>query len=107
MNIKSIVLAATVIAAVPALAHAQSAPSPNNTSGAGVSKTAPAPTDPALGNESGNTKGMPERATRSGTMQPSAGTTGSGANTNMKNTKDTMKKNESPASQGSGISKEK
>jgi hypothetical protein len=66
---------ATLLTALPiASALAQSAPSPTNQSGPGVSATTPSPTDPSAGAESGNTKGVPER----GTTRTPRETTGSG-----------------------------
>jgi hypothetical protein len=59
-----------MLAMAPAASFAQSSPSPNNQSGPNVSPTTPSPTDPGAGADSGNSKGIPERAT--------PGTTGAG-----------------------------
>jgi hypothetical protein len=66
---------AALVAALPTTAaFAQSAPSPENQSGPGVSQTTPSPTDPSSSAESGNTRGIPER----GTVRTLPDTTGSG-----------------------------
>ena len=74
MSTRKIAMAALIVAASAGLAFAQSAPAPANQSGPSVSPTTQSPTDPAVGGQSGNKKGTPERATKS---KPS-GTTGSG-----------------------------
>jgi hypothetical protein len=103
MKLKSIMLAAGLLA-VPAIALAQSAPSPNNQSGPGVSPSAPAPTDMGTGSETGNTKAVPARKTpRHSTMRSSrhkAPTTGS-------NVREQKKRNASPASGAEGAEKVK
>jgi hypothetical protein len=83
MKIKTLVLATSVLAAASGTAFAQSAPSPSNQSGPGVSPTSPAPTDPGA-SETGNTRGVPSRGTlndrpgdpaTTGTSQPTPGST--------------------------------
>ncbi len=61
--IRKALIAALLISASTGFALAQSAPSPNNQSGPGVSPTTPSPTDPSVGGESGNTVGIPSRST--------------------------------------------
>ena len=60
---RKLALAALLTALPIASVLAQSAPSPANQSGPGVSPTTPSPTDPSAAAESGNTKGIPERGT--------------------------------------------
>lgn len=71
---RKLALAAFLTALPIASALAQSAPSPANQSGPGLSPTAPSPTDPSAAAESGNVKGIPER----GTVRTPPATTGSG-----------------------------
>lgn len=105
MKLSTLVLATAVIAA-PTFAFAQSAPSPNNQSGPGVnSSTTTEPTAQGTVSETGNTKGQPSRAT-TGAAPMDKGAKGTGMKPASPAT-DSMKKNESPASQGTGISKEK
>lgn len=104
MKLKSLMLAAAV-AAVPAIALAQSAPSPSNQSGPGVSPTTQSPTDMGQGSE-GNVKGIPSRDTNTmGTGQGGAmqGTTGSAAGESK--TMESQKKTVSPASPDEGNQK--
>jgi hypothetical protein len=108
MTIRKLILATAMVAAGTGFALAQSAPAPANQSGPGVSATTPAPTDPSTASESGNTKGVPARATNA-----HPGTTGMGgsmgANTPTPgtNAKETQEKNASPASPAEGVKKEK
>ena len=104
MKLTSIVLAAGLVA-VPAIALAQSAPSPNNQSGPGVSKSVQSPTDVGTGNETGNTKAVPARKTGKHAMRMKrskhkAPTTGS-------NVREQKKRNASPASPAEGVEKVK
>lgn len=96
-KLTSLAIAATLFAA-PSIAFAQSSPSPNNTTAPGVSPTAPAPTDPALGNESGNAKGIPQRGANSGAAM---GTTGSGSTVKKHNDGASHTTGEKPAASGS------
>jgi hypothetical protein len=104
MRLKPIVLAAGLLGG-PAIALAQSAPSPNNQSGPGVSPSVQSPTDPGTGNASGNTKATPERkASVQSTMmkgsKQKAPTTGA-------NLHETKKRNASPNSAAEGAEKVK
>jgi hypothetical protein len=104
MKTRIVVLAAALLTAATSLAFAQSAPSPANQSGPDVSRTAPSPTDPAMGSETGNSKGVPARGTTSANPG-GAGTTGSARPASP--AKQSMDKDKSPASQNSGIKQEK
>ena len=109
MKFTSIVLAAGLLAA-PAIALAQSAPSPNNTTGPGVSATTPSPTDPGAAAVSGDTKGQPARPTMSSTKMKKSkhmATRKSSRMTTGAAMRDTKKKNASPASGAEGAAKEK
>ncbi|OJY44769.1 MAG: hypothetical protein BGP08_00260 [Rhizobiales bacterium 64-17] len=89
-------------------AAAQSSPAPANQSGGGISATTPAPTDPGTAGQSGNTKGTPAMGAKQ--MQKTPMTTGSGMKSapNSRDSKmETMEKTKSPASQNSGLKKEK
>lgn len=103
MKLKLITLAAGLLA-VPAIALAQSAPSPNNQSGPSVSPSVQAPTDMGSGAAAGgNTKAIPERKTGKTSMKGSkhkAPTTGS-------NVAEQKKRNASPASGAEGAEKAK
>lgn len=105
MKTRTVVLATALLAAATtSFAFAQSSPSPSNQSGPDISRTAPSPTDPAMAGETGNTKGVPERGTMN-SRPGEVGTTGSGG---LKSpSKETREKNETPASQDSGIKQEK
>jgi len=78
MKLSTLVLTATMIV-TPAIAFAQSSPSPSNQTGPSVNPTPQQPTDQGAAGESGNTK-----ATSGGTMgrdttkSDSMGTTGAG-----------------------------
>lgn len=85
MKITSLILATAILTA-PAVAFAQSSPSPNNQSGPGVSATTPAPTDPGAGNETGNSKAMPERGTMNKSGSMGSGKMGSSAKGESKGT---------------------
>jgi hypothetical protein len=101
MKARTVVLAATLFTAATSLAFGQSSPAPANLSGPDVSRTAPSPTDPAMGGETGNSKGVPTL-----NANPDAvGTTGSGRPPSPP--RQTMEKDKSPASQDSGIKQEK
>lgn len=80
MKISSLVLAATMLAAMPVIAGAQTA-TPQNQSGPGISPTAPGGKDPALGIESGNVKGKPSQSAVPGGANNTS-TTGSGMKSN-------------------------
>lgn len=89
---------------VPAAALAQSAPSPNNSAGPGVSPSVQSPTDPGIGGQSGNIRGVPERGP--------VGTTGSAlAPEPMVRGRalpdDQRFRNVSPASPNEGVEKER
>jgi hypothetical protein len=103
MKLKSIMLAAGLLA-VPAIALAQSAPSPNNQSGPGVSPSVQAPTDMGAGGASGNTKAVPARKGAKQSMKKggkaNAPTTGSSL-------RESKKRNASPASPAEGAEKVK
>lgn len=104
MRYACILLTAALL--TPAIAFAQSSPSPNNQSGPGVSATAPSPTDPGAGAVSGDTAARPARPTMSG----SPDTMGDGATNRMTPgaaMRDTQRKNASPASGAEGVEKEK
>jgi hypothetical protein len=104
MKTRTLVLATTLLTAATSFAFAQSAPSPANQSGPDVSRTAPSPTDPAMGAETGNSKGVPARGTMNANPN-GVGTTGSGRPESP--SKQSMDKEKSPASQDSGIKQEK
>ncbi len=104
MKLTSIMLAAGLLA-VPAIALGQSAPSPNNQSGPGVSKSVQTPTDLGEGNQTGNIKAVPERKTSKHSVRIKRGkhkapTTGS-------NVREQKKRNASPNSAAEGAEKEK
>jgi hypothetical protein len=107
MKFRSLILATTLLTAATGFAFAQSAPSPNNSSGPDVHATTPSPTDPASTGD--NIKGIPER----GTAAQERATTGSGMTapgsrpTARKNNEDGVQKNASPASPAEGVEKEK
>jgi hypothetical protein len=75
MSIRKLALATVIAAASCGAAFAQSSPAPANTSGPGVSPSAPSPTDPSSAAESGNTKGIPERGTIRGPTTSGSGVT--------------------------------
>lgn len=105
MKIRTFVLATSVLAAATGAAFAQSAPSPNNQSGPGVSPTTPAPTDPGA-TDTGNTKGIPSR----GTLNERPGdraTTGAGEPTPGSNMRENSRRGASPASPAEGAGKMK
>jgi hypothetical protein len=108
MKFTSIVLAAGLLAA-PAIALAQSSPSPNNTSGPGVNASTQAPTDQGAGAVSGDRKGTPARSTMSKTKMKKSShmATGKSKMTNGAAMRDTKKRNASPASGAEGAAKEK
>ena len=105
MKLKSVVFAAGLIA-VPALAFAQSSPSPVNQSGPGVTGTNQAPTEMGAGAVSGETKAVPGRKGTGSKMKmgkrskASAPTTGS-------NVRERQQRNASPASGAEGAEKVK
>jgi len=107
MKFRSLILATTLLTAATGFAFAQSAPSPNNSSGPGVDATTPAPTD--LSSTGDNIKGIPSRSTAvKGKATTGAGMTEPGTKpTPQKNLNETMKKNASPASPAEGVQKEK
>lgn len=111
MKMLSLFLATAVIVAAPAAVYAQSAPSPANQSGTGVSPTTPSPTDPGSGSAAGDVKGIPSRAP--GAMDDSTrGTTGSGmqgsgADKMQNPAAESAKKNVSPSSPQEGAQKVK
>jgi hypothetical protein len=104
MKAPTVVLAATLLTAATSLAFGQSSPAPANQSGPDVSRTTPSPTDPAMGGETGNSKGVPARGTMNANPE-GVGTTGSGRPPSP--TRQSMEKDKSPASQDSGIKQEK
>ncbi|HEV2630254.1 MAG TPA: hypothetical protein VGV41_16610 [Pseudolabrys sp.] len=109
MKFTSIVLAAGLLAA-PAIALAQSSPSPNNTSGPGVNASTPAPTEQGAAATSGNTKAIPARPTMSKSKMKKSrhmATRKSNRMTTGAAMRDTKKKNASPASAAEGVEKEK
>ena len=108
MKFTSIVLAAGLLAA-PAIALAQSSPSPNNTSGPGVNASTPAPTEQGDAAVTGDTKGIPARPTASTTKMKKSRhmATGKSKMTNGSAMRDSRKKNASPASGAEGAAKEK
>ncbi len=67
MKVRMAILLATL---VPLAAFAQSAPSPNNSSGPGIDPSVQSPTDMGAAAENGNIRGVPQR-------RHSVGTTGS------------------------------
>jgi len=83
--LRKLAIATLISSALTAGALAQSSPAPANQSGPDVSPTTPSPTDPAAGNETGNTRGVPER----GTMGRTPGTTGSAVTTHPRMERDT------------------
>jgi hypothetical protein len=99
MKIRTLIIATTLLTAATSFAFAQSSPAPANQSGPGVSPSA-SPTDQGADNETGNTKGVPTRGTMN--AQPAPATTTGAAPAN-----ESMQKDKSPASQGSGIKQEK
>ncbi len=109
MKFSSIVLAAGLLAA-PAIALAQSSPSPNNTSGPGVNASTPAPTEQGAAATSGNTKAIPARPTMSKTKMKKSRHMATGKSNRMTTgaaMRDSKKKNASPASGAEGAAKEK
>ena len=107
MKFRSLILATTLLTAATGLAFAQSAPSPNNSSGPDVHATTPSPTDPS--SKGDNIKGIPERSTAAQERATTgAGVTQPGSKpTARKNMDESMKKNASPASPAEGVEKEK
>ena len=95
MKLKSIMLAAGLLA-VPAIALAQSAPSPKNQSGPGVSPSVQSPTDVGTGNATGNTKAIPDR--KAGAKQSMKKSGKANAPTTGSSSAESKKKNASPAS---------
>jgi len=79
MKLSTLVLATTMIV-TPAIAFAQSSPSPSNQSGPSVNPTPQQPTDQGAAGESGNTKATPSPGAmgRDSMNSGAAGTTGSG-----------------------------
>ena len=109
MTIRRLILATTILAAGAAGAFAQSSPAPANQSGGGVSATTPAPTDQSISSEGGNSKGVPARGTNAQSGKAQMGTTSAGVNRPPpgQNMIESQQKNQSPASQDSGVKKEK
>jgi hypothetical protein len=107
MKFRSFILATTLLTAATGFAFAQSAPSPNNSSGPNVDATTPSPTD--QGSTGDNIKGIPSRGTAAqGRATTGAGRTELGTKpTPQKNMNESMKKNASPASPAEGAAKEK
>ena len=105
MKIRTLVLATTLLTTATGLAFAQSSPAPANQSGGGISATTPAPTDPSIASESGNTTSAPARGTDA--RPGAAGTTGSGMATPGLNMQESNEKNASPASPDVGLKQEK
>ena len=99
MKIRALIIATTLLTAATSFAFAQSSPAPANQSGPSVSPSA-SPTDQGGGSESGNTKGVPTPGTMNTSPAPAA-TTGAAPAI------DSMQKDKSPPSQGSGIKQEK
>jgi len=109
MKFTSIVLAAGLLAA-PAIAMAQSSPSPKNSTEPGMTTTTQSPTEMGASSTSGERKGTPARSamTKSkvkkshhmATRKSNRMTTGAAM-------RDTKKKNASPASSAEGAAKEK
>jgi hypothetical protein len=98
MKIRALLIATTLLTAATSFAFAQSAPAPANQSGPSVSPSA-SPTDQGAVSESGNTKGTPAHGTMN--SAPAKATNGAAPGN------ETMQKDKSPASQGSGIKQEK
>jgi hypothetical protein len=107
MKFRRLILAATLLTAATGFAVAQSAPSPNNSSGPDVHANTPSPTD--LSSTGDNIKGIPSRGTAvKGRATTGAGMTEPGTKpSSQKNMNETMKKNASPASPAEGEQKEK
>ena len=107
MKFRGLILATTLLTAATSFAFAQSAPSPDNSSGPDVHANTPAPTD--MSSKGDNIKGIPSR----GTAAHGRATTGAGMTdprtkpTPGKNMKDSAEKNASPASAAEGAEKEK
>lgn len=80
MKLSTLVLATSMIVA-PAMAFAQSQPSPSNQSGPSVNPTTQQPTDQGAGNETGNTKATPSRGSmgQGGSSMSPSDTTGAGS----------------------------
>ncbi|MBN9051408.1 MAG: hypothetical protein J0H78_18275 [Rhizobiales bacterium] len=105
---RTLLIATALATGAVSYAAAQSSPAPANQSGGGISATTPAPTDPGTAGQSGNTKGTPAMGAKQ--MQKTPMTTGSGMKSapNSRDSKmETMEKTKSPASQNSGLKKEK
>ena len=107
MKFRSLILATTLLTAATSFAFAQSAPSPDNSSGPDVHANAPAPTDPSSSGD--NIKGIPSRGTAmQGRATIGAGMTEPGTRPSpRKNMNESAKKNASPASPAEGVEKEK
>ena len=105
MKLKSLVLAAGLIA-VPALAFAQSAPAPANTSGPNVSPTVQSPTDMGAGSVSGTRKGIPSRGVKKSSTIVKHGKKGSSM-TGSAAREESNRRNASPASMKEGAEKVK
>jgi hypothetical protein len=107
MKLGSLILATTLLTAATGFAFAQSAPSPNNSSGPDVHANTSAPTD--LSSKGDNIKGIPSRGTAAqGRANTGAGMTEPGTKpTPQKNMDESAQKNASPASPAEGAEKEK
>ncbi len=105
MKLKTLVVAAGLIA-VPALAFAQSAPAPANSSGPGVSPTVQSPTDMGAGGVSGNTKGIPSRGVKKHATMVKKSKRGH-AMTGSAVRDESRRATQSPASLGTGVEKVK
>lgn len=96
---RTLLVAAAVATGAVSYAAAQSAPSPANQSGGGISATTPSPTDPGTAGETGSTKGTPAASTKR--MHRTRATSGSGMKSPSAHDSkmQSMEKNKSPSSQ--------
>jgi hypothetical protein len=104
IKLKSIVFAAGLIA-VPALAFAQSSPSPINQSGPGVTGTNQAPTEMGAAAVTGQTKAVPASKRTGSKMK--MGKRSKAAPTTGSNVRERQQRNASPASGAEGAEKVK
>ena len=106
MKLKSVVFAAGLIA-VPALAFAQSSPSPINQSGPGVTGTNQAPTEMGAGAVTGQTKAVPASKRTGTASKMKMGKRSKAAPTTGSNIRERNQRNASPASGAEGAEKVK